>query len=343
MDLRPTLLALFACAPAPADLDAPAEHTFVALTFNAGTSTGMGHDQPPDDGYTDEMAELTDAWYRNSLSWNPAELALTDWLAELGPQVIAFQEIFWDGWCDEIPATEHDLVCNRAPSGLTQPQRVAGPGFQVACIPDKPDACLLVDRSWATIRGCAQDLCLDGLRGAPIDGCSRSARVDRAELDLAAGGSLTVVLVHGSSGISSEEQACRVRQFDQIFVDQGGWGPAAAPAPALVLGDLNTDPGRWTEVDPSAARFAEFVGEDLPFRFLSPVGDEAPRSYQGLVDIDHVAASGLTGACEVAGIGDGPRAVLEAKYFDHRPVVCRVQAPRPGWAGAGAPSSRPGL
>jgi hypothetical protein len=326
MDLRPALLALLACGPEPAttDPDPPVDRSFKAMTFNAGTSTGMGHDQPPEDGYTDEMSALTDTWYRNSLSWNPAEDALTEWLAEVDPQLIAFQEIFWDGWCEEIPATEHDMVCNRPPTGLTQPQRVAGPGHQVACIPDKPDACLVVDTSWATIRGCEEDLCLAGLRAAPIAGCSKSARVGRAELDLVDGGSLTVVIVHGSSGITTEEEACRVKQFEQIFVDQGGLGPAASPSPAIVLGDLNTDPGRWAGVDPSAERFAEFVGDGAEFRFLSPVGEEAPRSYQGLVDIDHVVAAGLSGGCEVAGISEGLRAVVEARYFDHRPVVCRV-------------------
>jgi hypothetical protein len=45
---------------------------------------------------------------------------------------------------------------------------------------------------------------------------------------LAEGSTITVVNVHGSSGLAQEDQDCRVLQFDQVFVDLGDVGEPAA-------------------------------------------------------------------------------------------------------------------
>jgi len=138
------------------------------------------------------------------------------------------------------------------------------------------------------------------------------------------GSRFTVVNVHGSSGVSPEDQACRVAQVDQVFVDLGDGEPGANGTQNLVMGDLNTDPGRFTDWDSSAARWTDFVGEGLPFHFISQVGPDAPLSYQGVADIDHVMSDGWQGSCWYAGLSEGHDAVTDITIFDHRPVVCTV-------------------
>jgi len=42
------------------------------LSFNTGTSLGLDHDGPPEDGYSSADAAISDAWYGNGLAWTPA-------------------------------------------------------------------------------------------------------------------------------------------------------------------------------------------------------------------------------------------------------------------------------
>lgn len=331
----PALLVLSACAGSPeggaGGADSAADSGGLALrvvTFNTGTTEGMGHDEGPDDGYTAAHAETSDQWYGDGLAWLPAVAATRDWLARADPDIVAFQEIFYSGRCPEIPPEHHaDFVCESWEVGdPTVASEVLGPDWQVACHPGKDDKCLAVHARVGRLAGCEGELCLEGLEGSGVEGCGSGARVARGRVELVGGGQLTLVGVHGSSGLTAEDQACRVAQVDRVFEDLGDGAPGADRSPAVVLGDLNTDPGRWTGFDDSAVRWTEEVGEGLPFGWISAVGEDAPGSYGGVADIDHVASDVLTGDCWHAGLG-GHEAVSEARYFDHRPVVCDVRGP----------------
>ena len=78
---------------------ATADLQFKVITFNIGTTDGLAHDRGEDDGtgdgYTQAMADITDAQYENSLSWNPAETALTNFLTAQRPAIVAFQAMFF--------------------------------------------------------------------------------------------------------------------------------------------------------------------------------------------------------------------------------------------------------
>jgi hypothetical protein len=311
------------------DSAAPDATALRVVTFNSGTSEGMNHDAPPEDGYTSAHATTSDTWYGDGLAWSPAVAATRSFLADAAPDIVAFQEIFWSDLCADIPADAHaDFVCESWQTGdPTVALDVLGEGWQVACHPGRPDKCLAVRTDVARIDGCEDAFCLEGLQGERVDGCGSGARVDRARLvrdddpDW-----LTVVSVHGSSGITADDQACRVAQVDQVFVEMDG-APGVDGARNLVLGDLNTDPGRFGDFDPSAVRWNEFVGEGADFRFHSEVGADAPGSYQGVADIDHVMSDALMGGCRVAGLDPDLPDVLDAVYFDHRPVVCDLTLP----------------
>lgn len=306
--------------------------TFTVMTFNIGTTPGLDHDRGEDDGtgdgYTKAMAEVADALYENSLSWNPAEAALTRWLAEVQPDVAVFQEGFHDPWCADIevdPAL--DFVCEGwTPTRPWQIERIFGDAYQFACADGQVDNCVAVKRSFATIQGCDPgSVCEGGLAGSgPPSGCSRGARVGAATLTLADGGELVVVNVHGSSGFSTEDQSCRVDQFRQIFEDRGDGQPAASGARNLVMGDLNTDPVRARGADPSADAFVELMGER--FRFLSPTDPRGPATYAGIARIDHVVSDALEGDCVIPGSSLGTQDVFpDTIYWDHKPVVCQVR------------------
>ena len=318
------ILTLTACPQPEPDEPAPV----VVVTFNTGTTESMGHDAPPDDGYTSAHAAISDEWYGDGLAWLPAVHAARAWLEQVQPDVVAFQEIFWSQECVGLPVeAKHDFVCEQWVEGdPTVAQVILGDGWQVACHPGKPDKCAAVHERLGTFAGCDGDLCLEGLTGFGVPDCGSGARVARGLIERIDGSDLTLVSVHGSSGISSEDEGCRTRQVEQVFVDLGDGEPGANGAKNLVMGDFNTDPGRWIGSDPSAARWTDFAGDGLDFHFVTDVGPDAVPSYADLVNIDHVISDTLAGDCWIAGLSGEP-SVTDAVYFDHQPVVCEVLPP----------------
>lgn len=300
-----TLGLLAACGEA-------APEPFVVVTFNTGTTEGLAHDAPPEDGYGAAQAATSDTYYGDGLAWRRAVDDTRAFFARTQPDVVGLQEIFYSGDCADIPERARPgFVCETwRPSDPTVALDVLGPGYQVACHPQKNDKCLAVRRDFARVRGCDADLCLDGLEGEGVPGCGRGARVAKAVLDLAAGGTLKVVHVHGSSGLSNEDVRCRVAQFEQVF--------GALGAQNVVLGDLNTDPVRLFDGDESAATFLRGATQH-GLHFVTEVGEDAIPTYGGLLNIDHVLTDVGEGECS-------SEIVTEMTYFDHRPQVCSVRA-----------------
>ncbi|MBW2526584.1 MAG: hypothetical protein JRI23_20550 [Deltaproteobacteria bacterium] len=303
----------------------------VVVTFNTGTTDGMDHDAGPGDVYTEDDVQTSDQHYGNGLSWLPAVEATRQFFATLQPDVVAFQEIFHAEDCAIIPAQYHPgFYCETwSPGGPTVAQYVLGAGYQVACHLGKPDKCIGVRSGFGSIQGCSGDLCLDGLAGAQVQDCGSGSRIGRGVIDLAAGGTVTVVSVHGTSGILPADQGCRVQQIDQVFVDLGDGSsqPAASGVRSVVLGDFNTDPGRHTAFDVSAQRWNFFVGGSQAFHWISPIGSSAPPTYANLFNIDHVVSDGYEGTCWAAGVTPGHPDVYPPAYFDHKPLVCDVDVP----------------
>ena len=319
-----------ACASPPEDTGAPGDTAagpaLRVVTFNTGTTEAMGADQSVEDGYTAEHAAISDQFYGDGLAWLPAVEAAAAWFAEVDPDVVVFQEIFYSELCADMPEEARtDFVCETwQPGDPTVASAILGPDYQVACHPGKDDKCAAVHRRVGRFSTCTEDFCLEGLEGSTVEGCGKGARVGRGRIQTVDDGLLTLVNVHGSSGITAEDQACRVAQIDQVFVDIGDGEPGANGARNLVMGDLNTDPGRWAGFDESAARWGELVGGDSAFQWLTELGPEAPGSYGGVADIDHVMSDTFTGDCWISGIEDHD-AVMDAVYFDHRPVVCDLR------------------
>lgn len=305
--------------------------SLVAVTFNTGTSESMGHDGEPDDGYGSWHASMSDQYYGDGLAWVPAIEAVTAFLADVAPDVVAFQEIFHSDECAEIPEEAWtDFVCETwQPGDPTVAQVVLGEGYQVMCHPGKSDKCAAVRLDFGSFVGCDDALCLEGLEGGEVEDCGSGSRVGRGRIELVGGGELTVVSVHSSSGMAADDMDCRVKQVEQVFVDLGGGAPAANGARNLILGDFNTDPGRLVDSDPSAARWADFVdldgASDLAFHFVTEVGPDAPPTYATVLNIDHVVSDVATGDCWHAGTTEGHDPVIDAIYFDHQPAVCALE------------------
>jgi len=305
---------------------------FRAVTFNTGSGGSPG--TTGDATFTPEMKDAADEWYGNGLAWLPAVDAARAFFAEVRPDVVAFQEIFDTADCSGIPAEQWPgFVCETWQEGaLHVAQQVLGPDYQVACHLGHSDKCAAVRTSFGTFRGCDQDLCLDGLAGGRVPDCGHGSRVGRGVIDLTDGGVLTLVTFHGSSGVASHDEACRVGQVNQVFVDLGDGEPGANGAWNLIMGDFNADPVLWASFDPSAARWLDFVtnpdvpNQERPFHFITDVGESADGSYAGLFNIDHVVSDAATGSCWIAGLTQGHPGVLsEDIYFDHKPVVCDVE------------------
>lgn len=306
---------------ADADVDSPGR-TLVAVTFNSG-SGATPPSREPNFGYGPLQKAYSDEWYGNGLAWTAFVEQTAAFFADVHPDVVVFQEVFWPGECEGIPSEARTgFVCQALDDGgpplpMTVVELVLGEGYQVMCHPGNPDKCAAVRRAFGAFRGCDADVCLDGMDGRRVDGCGGGARVAAATVDLAAGGELRVVNVHGTSGFSADDADCRVRQIDAIFVGSESAPALVAERGNLVLGDFNTDPGRLTASDPSARRWLDFAGEGRDFRFLTAIGSDAPPTY-ALFNIDHVVSDVLTGSCE------HPRPV-SGVYFDHLPAVCSLR------------------
>jgi len=301
----------------------------VAVTFNTGTSESMGHDKPPADGYTSKHAKTSDTYYGDGLAWTKAVTATTKWLTQVKPDVIAFQEIFYSEECATIPAASRkDFICETWKKGdPTVANLILGKGYQVACHPGKPDKCAAVKKSLGTFAGCKTDFCLSGLVGYKVNDCGKGSRVGRGVINLVGGGTITLVSVHGSSGIDKDSKKCREKQFDQVWKNLGDGKPAASGKKNLILGDFNTDPGRMKLIDNSADRITKYVGPGKKFHFISDVGFLAKPTYAGLINIDHVISDYFKGKCWAAGVTAGKAKVVNAVYFDHVPIVCTVNWP----------------
>ncbi len=328
------LLALAGCDPD--DDIQPELLEIVTVTFNTGTSENMGHDSEPDDGYSGQHAEYSDLYYGDGLAWMPAVEAATEFLAEVAPDIVSFQEIFDSEECVDVPEEARaDFICETWLAGdPTVAQRVLGADYQVMCHPGKSDKCAAVNLDFGSFRGCDGDYCVEGLDGHEVDDCGHGARIGRGTIDRVDGGELTLVNVHGSSGMGSEEMDCRAKQVDQIFVDLGDGEPGANGGRNIVQGDFNTDPGRLADADPSAARWGDFVAldgdpVDGEFHFVTDVGPGDDPTYAGIMSIDHVVADTGTGSCWHSGVTEGHPDVIDAVYFDHKAAVCTIEMPAP--------------
>ncbi|MEZ4269456.1 MAG: hypothetical protein R3F39_24105 [Myxococcota bacterium] len=313
----------------PSDADTiseipPGPAPIVVVTFNTGTASEVVGSGVDNQGYGPTQAEWSDAYYGNGLAYVAFVQAATEFFANTPADIVGFQEIFYSGLCPEVPAEARvGFVCETWSAGdPTVAQLLVGAGWQVACHPGKPDKCLAVRRGFGEFQGCTADFCLEGLAGSTVDGCGKGARVARGVIERVTGGPLTVVNFHGTSGFDDASNACRKAQVEQVFIDLGDGAPGANGVENIVLGDLNTDPGRLAGSEPSADRWLDFAGEGQAFHFVTEVGEDAPPTYGGFFNIDHVLSDVFSGECWTAGVTEGHPAVTEARVFDHLPTVC---------------------
>jgi len=326
---------LRACGEDPSTAT-PATSEVVVVSFNVGTTPGLPHDDG--DAYTPELAELADALLENSLAYVPAEEAAARVLQALSPDVVGFQEMFHDPWCDDIVAdplwTERlgadpqvALRCAVSPrEEAHQALTLLGADYQVACLPGRHDKCVAIHARFGRFVGCDDALCEDHMAGEPVPGCGSGPRVGRAVVERPEGGTSTVAFFHGSSGLSGEDQACRVAQLEQLLVDLGDGQPAALEGSTFIVGDFNMDPARSVAYDDGAVRWAE-LREARPDLHWHAAPEAHGPTYQGLGTIDWVATPTEQTRCEALGISPGTEAVFEGVYFDHVPLVCRATAP----------------
>jgi hypothetical protein len=306
--------------------DVPPGH-FVVATINTGTTEGTTHDVPGD-VYGEEQSGYSDTYYGDGAAWVPAVEALRAWLNVVRPDLVAFQEIFYSEHCPEIPAEARvGFVCETWAAGdPTVAQVLLGSGYQIACHPGKDDKCLAVRKDFGRIRQCPDDdFCLEGLDGATVSGCGSGSRIGRGTIDLVGGGELTVISVHGTSGVMPEDMECRRRQVEQIFENLDG-EPAVNGSRHVILGDFNVDPCRVPEwLDESSNEWNRRVGGGEDFQWVSPCGALVPPTYAGTLNIDHVVSDVFDGDCWVPGVTAGHPAAYEPAYFDHKPLVCELR------------------
>jgi hypothetical protein len=320
-------------AEAKAEVEPAQALEFRVMTFNTGTSSQSLHDndekEGEGDGYTSTQAAYIDEHLGNSLAWVPAEDALTAWLAMHRPEIVAFQEMMYDPWCEEVPAPPAGLglVCEGyVPGGPWTVERLLGPDYQVASTIDQEDNWVGIRRDFGRFKDCPEEgPCIGGVFGLGLPGeCNGRPRVSSIEIVLADGRELVLVNVHATSGMTTQDMECRALQFDQVFKDQGDGHPAAHGAVNLVMGDMNTDPFLLAAGDPSAAKWNQYVGPGKAFHYISSDSAAGPATHVTTMHIDHVVSDAITGSCIVPGESPNLPPIMETTFFDHRPVLCDV-------------------
>jgi len=310
--------------------------TFQVVTFNTGTSSVVAHDldekEGEGDGYTSVQAEWIDQYCGNSLAWKPAEEALREYLSEHKPEIVAFQEMMYDPWCEGAPEPPPGLglVCEGyEPGDPLTIERLLGEGYQLASTEGQEDNWVGIRLDFGRFEGCPEEgLCEGGAKGLGLPGeCNEKPRVSSIEVVLVGGERFVLVNVHTSAGMTEQDMECRAMQLDQVFKDQGDGKPAAWGGVNLVLGDFNTDPFMFAGADPSADRLSEYVGPGKPFQFISSDEEGGPPTHVTGFRIDHVVSDVITGSCQVAGESEGVPPVIESSFLDHRPLLCTVQLP----------------
>lgn len=297
--------------------DVPESITLSVVTFNTGS--GAAPPSAADNaGFGPEQAEASDEWYGNGLAFESVVADTTAYFGVRSPDIVAFQEIFWSGACPDVPSEERPgFICETwAPGDPTVANLVLGASWSVACHRGSPDKCVGLRSEVGTIVGCDDPLCLDVMEGEPIEGCGGGARAGAIDVELVDGSTLRVVSVHGNSGFEPDDAECRTRLVERVFDGSDGVPALISDRPTIVLGDLNTDPGRIAAADPSAARWNEEVAEH-GFRFASAIGEDAEPTYV-FVNIDHALVRGLSGGCEPGG------PVTDIVHFDHVPIECEL-------------------
>lgn len=289
------------------------------MTFNVGIPDCSND---PDAAYSCEDAEIAGEWYGTGLSHRALFADTAAFFRATRPDIVGLQEVFHAGNCPEIPPEFHPgFICEDwRPGDSTVSQIVLGADYQIACHQGRPDKCLAVHCEVGRFVGCADALCLDHLEGGDFSGCGGGTRIGRGVIERPDGSRFTVVNVHGTSGVAPADMDCRAEQFDQIFVDlrDGRGEPGVNGTRNIVLGDLNTDPVRFTLTDRSARTWRQFVGPGRPFRQISEAGLLVEPTYLGLINIDHVAADAWQGECWSA----SPTDIVA---YDHQPIVCDLR------------------
>ncbi len=307
---------------------------FSVMTFNAGTSSQSIHDKDEEegegDGYTSVQADYIDEFLGNSLAWKPAEAAVTKWLSEKKPDIVAFQEMMFDPWCEEAPPPPEgmDLVCEGySPGGPYTVERLLGPDYQVASTLDQEDNWVGIRKEIGRFKGCPEEgPCIGGVFGLGLpDECNGRPRVSSIEVELADGREFVLVNVHATSGMTEQDMECRSLQFDQVFKDRGDGKPAAYGKVNLVMGDMNTDPFLLAGADPSADQWNQYVGEGKTFHYISSSDASGPATHVTTMHIDHVVSDAIIGSCIVPGESFDIPPVMQTTFFDHRPVLCDVK------------------
>jgi len=313
------LLLLAACGGNDSAPKSVTQPNIRVMTFNTGTSTCEDSEFAE---YTCDDAELADRWYGNGLAFVAVMDDTRAFFDATRPDIVGFQEIFHPGNCPEIPPEFHTgFICEGwQPGDPTVAQYILGPDYQIACHPGRPDKCLAVHTGFGRILGCDSAVCLDHLDAGVDQSCGGGTRIARGLIELSGGSRLTVVNIHGTSGRTQNDQNCRVAQFDQVFVDirDGNGQPAVNGDRNIVLGDLNTDPGRRTAVDASARRWNDFVGNGQAFYQISEVGQQSEPTYANAFNIDHVASDAFVGNCFTG-------QPSEITAYDHMPIICDLE------------------
>jgi hypothetical protein len=316
--------------------------SFTIMTFNTGTTDNLDHGGDPD-GYTNAFAAISAEYFGNNLSWLPGRAGLRFVIDTLKPDVVAFQELFYDPECVDICAELQmvnpeikpavcdaggNFVCAVWAEGAELTVRAAvGPDYAIACAPDHNDNCIAVRKDFGTLADCVDGPCIGGLDGMkPKNGCNSGARVATGLVTVTGGPEIAVVDVH--TVVGPDNLDCRVAQLKQVFEDRGDGKPAAFGTHNIVLGDMNIDP--FLMSDASIKYWNSMVGDDKPFHYLSSADQSGPDTHPfSFMKLDHVISDNLTGSCVVLGVSPDTAAPVSAgsTYFDHRPVFCTVDMP----------------
>ena len=297
------------------DEEGPRPPALVALhvvaTQNAGTTELM------DLLVFSELRPVCSESYGNNLCTVDSERLLADALLGAAPQVLFLEEVWEQARCAEPGRPpEANLPPFACSAGDTsQLARILPPGLRWACAAGYPDNCVAFhpDAFEPTLgEACRDRDCSPAMMDIDA-GCGPPGRI-AALAGRTASGDATLVVVHTSAGIESDDRACRATQLGALREFLG-----ALPNDRVLLvgGDFNFDPQQDSGPDVDAY---DRLLSDLS---LVRLPDDGETHRLLLRDYDLVLARGWSApGCRVSFVDPleaGPEIV---PMLDHGLVVC---------------------
>ncbi|NIS79369.1 MAG: hypothetical protein GTO14_03905 [Anaerolineales bacterium] len=273
-------------------------------------------------------SDLSCQKYDWKLCRKDVEGRLTENIARLKPDIIAFQELLAPWQCEKTQETDPEKVCYDEQEE-PQVRRLLGDDYSIVCDNHKHFECTAVLNTAGEIIGCPIGSHCNLARTSPIDeGCRDRFSISAVTVKLRTGVTFDVVNMHPQNITAS----CRSQLLRKAFLEEVPEVAIIQEAKVLLIGDFNLDP--WRDNDESFIVWQQIfqAGWDgQPYQYHSGIAEKDPPYYTFKFVIkktlDFAVSNFATGQIIVLGESPGTMRLDGGSGNDHRALFGFLEFP----------------